>query len=107
MENHTFTHTPRAPHVFDGFEDHRNFAIKGGNTGLHIGLKRVAGDNKAELRVSTWGTVAVIAEVMARMTADECEEAARAFVDCAHDLRTHNSIEALHRAIVAAEGAAS
>lgn len=107
MENHTFTHTPRAPHILSGYEDQRNFAMRGRDTGMHIGIRRMGHEDTAELRVSTWGRVDVRAEVMSRLTADECEALARALVDAAHDLRTHNSIEALHRAIVAAEGAAS
>lgn len=107
METHTFTHTPRAPHIVDGYSDYRNFAMPGGAAGLHLGLMRHANENMARIEVATWSGVEVRASVMSKMTAEQCEAAARAFIDAAHDLRTHNSIEALHRAIVAAEGAAS
>lgn len=107
MENHTFTHTPRAPRILEGFEELRYFARQGGAAGLHLGIIRHEEDDTAEVCVATWGVPEVRSSVMAKMTADQCEAAARAFIDAAHDLRTHNSLTALHNAIVAAEGAAS
>ena len=68
---------------------------------------RHAKETLARIEVSTWADNEVRASCMAKLTADQCEAAARAFIDAAHDLRTHNSLEALQRVIAASEGAGS
>jgi hypothetical protein len=86
-----FTHTAKPPQIPDSHPHQRWFKRRGDDTmGHHI--CRMADDDTVDLstHIHIGGSSA---STRAQLTADECEELARALLDAAADLRAHTAAE--------------
>jgi hypothetical protein len=94
-----FTHTPRPPQIPDGHPAQRYFKRTDVATDDRVQVMRFEQHNQAGLEIDfQTRNGRQISNVTALLTADECESVARALLDAAHDLRTHNSLDLMVRA---------